>query len=1059
MTYSRRAARAKHDPRDAPGEGGGAPEATRVRLLGGFSVSVGLRTIEEGQWRLRKAANLVKLLALAPEHRLHREQVTELLWPDLAPKAAANNFHYALYHARHILEPALVTASCYLRLMDEQLMLCPDGQLWVDVDAFENAVVRVRRTHQPALYRAAIDLYPGDLLPRDRYEGWAEDRREGLRRLYLVLLLELAELYEGHEEFEPAIEVLGRAVAEEPTHEEAHVRLMRMYAASGQPHETIRQYARLRNTLFEELGVEPGEASQRLHEEVQAGRLPVARSPVQANTSVATPLQEDPCHNLPVERTSFVGREEELVEVKRLLVMTQLLTLKGAGGSGKTRLALEIVNDLVGLYPDGVWLVELAGLSEGELVPQAVAAALGVREQPNRPLMVTLVDSLRTKNLLLVLDNCEHLAVAVVRLVETLVGSCPGLRLLATSRETLGVAGELVWQVPPLSVPYPDPSPAGEELHNYESVRLFVERAKQRDPLFALTEQNYQGVARICQKLEGLPLAVELAAAQVGALSLEQIVERLEGSNNLLRKVGRAPDPRHQTLKRTLDWSYELLGEPERKLFRRLSVFAGGSTLEAAERVGTGEGIEETAVLEVLSQLIDKSLVVAKKQGEESAMRYRMLEPIRHYAREKLEKNREEAEATRRRHAAVFLALAEEAELELRGPRQGQWLAQLETEHDNLRSALSWALKWEEAELGLQLGGALGEFWHLRGHLSEGQRWLGAALEKEEALPGLARAKALARAGYIAWEQGDYERSVVLSEESLALSRKVGDTAAAAAALYTLGWAAMFGNEIQQASALIEEAVMLQRDSEDRVGVARSLLILGFVAVAQHNYEQAMALYEESVALAREVGDGFSLVLSLGVGALAALGQGDYQRTRLLCEEGLQTVWQLKITHLIAAYLHVAASLAGSQGLSVRAARLWGAAENIREAIGTVLSPFERHLYAPYIAAAQDHIEKEMWEAAWKEGRVMPLEEAIDYALSQEELSPLTDPIIEHQSSDKPKGRLTNREKEVAALVVQGLSSRQIAAELAISKHTVDTHVRKLLKKLKLRSRAQITAE
>jgi non-specific serine/threonine protein kinase len=335
---------------------------------------------------------------------------------------------------------------------------------------------------------------------------------------------------------------------------------------------------------------------------------------------------------------------------------------------------------------------------------------------------------------------------------------------------------------------------------------------------------------------------------------------------------------------------------------------------------------------------------------------------------------------------------------------------------------------------------------------------LEAALAKGEAAPVSARAKALAAAGYIAWEQGDYERSVALSEESLALSRKLGDTSGAAAALYTLGWAAMFGNETERASALIEEAVTLQRGSGDTVGVARSLLILGFVANSRRDHERAMALYEESSALARNVGDGFAIALSLGVGALAALGQGDHQRTRALCEEGLRTSLQLKMMHLIAAYLHVAASLAGSQGKPVRSAWLWGAAEAVRESIGTVLSPFERHLYGPYMDAARTRLDEAVWEAAWAEGKAMTSEEAVEYALSEEEPSSLTDLVPEQSPASVPTGRLlTRREQEVAVLMARGLTNRQVAAELGVSEHTAITHVRNILKKLGFHSRARIS--
>jgi predicted ATPase len=378
-----------------------------------------------------------------------------------------------------------------------------------------------------------------------------------------------------------------------------------------------------------------------------------------------------------------------MMEIKRHLAMTRLLTLTGVGGSGKTRLALEVARDLIGAYPDGVWVVELAPLSEGTLVPQAVARALGVKERPGEPLSDTLAEVLRTKQALVVLDNCEHLVEAVAQLVDVLLDACPSVRVLATSREVLGIAGEMKWLVSSLSVPDPRQRPTAEELERYESVRLFAERAHYRNPAFAVTPQNAQAVAQICERLDGIPLAIELAAARVG-LSVEQIVTRLDDSLKLLSTGSRTASARQRTLRGALDWSYDLLSDPERVLFGRLSVFAGGWTLEAAEAVGSGEGVKEDVVLDLLLGLVDKSLVVAEATGE-GGVRHRMLEPVRQYAREKLEEGGE-AEEVRRRHATFFLTLAEEAEPGLRGPEDREWLECLETEHDNMRAALSWTL-------------------------------------------------------------------------------------------------------------------------------------------------------------------------------------------------------------------------------------------------------------------------------------------------------------------------------------------------------------------------------
>jgi predicted ATPase/DNA-binding SARP family transcriptional activator len=678
-------AEAANDPTRKRRSSSEVPFPVRVRLLGGFGVWVGPGLIEEDRWRLRKARSLIKLLTLAPGHSLHREQVMEALWPGLGVRKASNNLHQILHAARRVFEPSALASdnaacsSSYLLLRDEQLLLCPEGPLWVDVEAFEEAAATARYTMEPAAFGAALDLYAGELLPEDRYEVWLEERRAQLRELYLSLLIELGALLEEREKFEEAIEALERVVAQEPIHEGAQVGLMRLYALSGRRREALSQYERLREALSRQFGRRPEVATRRLQQEIWAGTFPHHSDlpPVGHTLEEEAPSAAGTArHNLPIARTSFVGREREKLEVKWHLAMTRLLTLTGAGGCGKTRLAVEVVRDLVGAYPDGVWLVGLAPLSEAELVEQAVAQALGVREQPNRPLLETLKDTLRTKKMLLVLDNCEHLLEAVVGLVDALLDCCPGLRVLVTSRETLNAAGEVNWVVPSLTAADVQGPSTLPELEAYESVRLFVDRARQRDPSFVLSVGNAQAVSQICQRLEGIPLAIELAAARMGALSAEQLSLRLDDPLKVLSTGGRTADPRHRSLRATLEWSFELLSEGERVLFKRLSVFAGGWTLEAAEEVCSGEGIEQGDVLEVLSGLVDKSLVVAEATEGNGALRYRILEPIRQYGQERLQGSGE-SEAIRSRHAASFVALAERAWPELRGPQQVMWLKRL----------------------------------------------------------------------------------------------------------------------------------------------------------------------------------------------------------------------------------------------------------------------------------------------------------------------------------------------------------------------------------------------
>jgi predicted ATPase/DNA-binding SARP family transcriptional activator/DNA-binding CsgD family transcriptional regulator len=1062
-------------PRGAPV---GETEAVRVWLLGGFRVSVGSRNIGEEGWRLKKAASLLKLLALASGHRLHRERAMELLWPGSDAEAAANNLHYALHVARRTLEPAGppagAAASRYLTLRADVVALCPEGPLWVDVEAFEGAAATARRSRVPAAYRAAIELYAGDLLPEDRYEAWAQERREALRQTYLSLLLDLAGLYEGRGQLGGAVEALARVVAVEPAHEGAHAGLMRLYALSGRRREALGQYERLREAHFKEFGAEPGEAARRLWEEIRAGGFPLANSP-----PAGLPPEEPPVgsgkHNLPLARTSFVGREREVLEVKRLLAMTGLLTLTGAGGSGKTRLALEVAGDLAGAYPDGAWLAELAPLSEGELVPQAVAQALGVREQPGRSLVRTLEDSLRSRKMLLVLDNCEHLVEAVVTLVDALLDSCPGLRVLATSREPLGAAGEVTWVVPSLTVPHlrQEAYTVGE-LEGYESVRLFEERARQRDPSFALTPRNGQAVARICRRLEGIPLAIELGAARMGVLSAEQLALRLEDSLKLLVGGGWTAEPRHRTLRATLEWSFELLSEAERALFGRLSVFAGGWTLEAAEEVCPGVGIERGDVLDLLSELVDKSLVVVET-GEEGVPRFRMLEPVRQYGQERL-RGSDEADRVRERHARYFLEFAEgaaagEPERQLNEGRPVAWHKRMESEHANLRAALDWSLGKDAepdgrrgAELGLRLAVALFWFWYA--HQIEGRRYLETAASRGRSDPTTTRwrARALHGAAWIAFFQGDHGAAKALMEESLALYRKVGDEEGIASGLVELGMLAVLGQRDDiPLPAVLEELGELKPRLKNRSTLGYLLMLEGLVALSRGDLEHSATVHEEGLELFRELRDTHGLFSCLIHLAAIALVRGDYEGAPPLLREALCLGWETDYKPAIQNALYGLACVAASRERPARAARLWGAVEGMREAYGVQITPVGLSItnYEGRLAAAHSRLgDEEAFAAAWAEGKAMSLEQAIEYAFSEEEdREPPTTlvPAPEQQPpADEPPERLTSRERQVALLVGRGLTNRQIASELSISEHTVANHVARILKKLRLRSRAQI---
>lgn len=632
-------------------------------------------------------------------------------------------------------------------------------------------------------------------------------------------------------------------------------------------------------------------------------------------------------NNLPVQLTTFVGREREIDHVKRTLSEARLLTLTGAGGSGKTRLAVQAAADVIDRFEHGVWLIELAPLADPALVVQAVATTFQVREAAGRSLLDLLVDYLRSKSLLLVLDNCEHVAAACAQLADTLLRRCPNLRILATSRATLGVAGETTYHVPPLSRPDPKRIQSLEELQRFEAVQLFVERSVRSQPRFALTDANAKAVAEICHRLDGIPLALELAAARVKMLTVEQIATRLTDRFRLLTGGSRTGLQHHQTLRATIDWSHDLLSDGERLLLRRLAVFAGGFTLEASETVCAGDGVEPFAVLDLLTNLVDKSLVVTEESDD--GVRYMLLETIRQYGLEKLEASGE-TPGVRARHLQWFLELAERAEPEFHGSDQSSWLDRLELEHDNLRAALDWtASRAQDAEVRARFAAALHRFWSMHGHLTEGRAWLEGAIKddgldaapREEMSP--ARAKALYGAGVLAFDQGDYARAQALLERHLAHARGRDDNVSAARALNHLALIHRTRGEYREAVALLEESQALCRAAGQKWVLAQALHALALTVRRLEDYNRATALLEASLPLWRETGDKSGLAKSLaGLGVVARL-RGDFTKARTLHEESLAIYRELGHKREVADALLSLGTVARNEGDYSRAAALY----------------------------------------------------------------------------------------------------------------------------------------
>jgi len=620
-------------------------------------------------------------------------------------------------------------------------------------------------------------------------------------------------------------------------------------------------------------------------------------------------------NNLPVQMTSFVGREQEMSEATRLMRTTRLLTLGGIGGSGKTRLALQIAADLLQEFENGVWLVDLAPLTEPAVIPHAMASALSIGEQRERPVVTVLTDYLRTKHVLLVLDNCEHLIAACAQLADTLLRSCLNLRILATSREPLGIAGETAFPVPSLTLPDSGRQEPVDSLMRYDAMRLFVDRATAALPAFRLTGKNSPAVAEICARLDGNPLAIELAAARVKVLSPEEIAQRLDDRFRLLTGGTRTSLARHQTLRAAMDWSYDLLPGNERLLLRRLSVFAGGFTLEAAEGICSGGDVEPVDVLDLLTRLVEKSLVIV--QAQDGPSRYQLQETVRQYGLGRLLESGE-VETVRRRHRDYYLELTELAEPEILGPDQLIWLDRLETEHDNLRAALEWSERaQDDTEAGLRLATALWWFWQVRGYISEGRRWLEGALAATADRPSSSRTKALPRAGFFAWLQGDHQRASALSDESLRQSRESGDKRGEALSLLVLGFVAKITD---QGIALLEESLRTFREVGDRWGTA--LALFNLAAFLRNDIRRVKALLDESLRLFREVRDKWGIAFALNNLGAVMRDVGDYARARPLLEESLALRTELSDRWGIADTQNALGVLARYQGDYTRAAAL-----------------------------------------------------------------------------------------------------------------------------------------
>jgi predicted ATPase/DNA-binding SARP family transcriptional activator len=973
--------------------------ALAIRLLGAFRVTAAGIGVPAAKWRLRKARQLVALLALAPAHRLHREQVMDTLWPDLEPEAAANNLHYTLHVARRILDPENAATGRLLRLHGGQVVLQPNGRLWTDVFAFEAAAMAARASGEPSEYRQALSLYRGDLLPEDPYEDWAVERRQFLRETYLALLFDLAGEIEGRGELDAAAEILRQLVEADSAHEPAHAALMRLYTRLGRRAQALRQYQQLRDVLARELDVAPDPSTEALHAAILDGRLPADPPASEPMPAIATPsttrtsdAAHDPCaaHNLPAPLTSFIGRERELTGIHGALDAARLVTLTGPGGSGKTRLAIEVGWARLAGQRDGVWLVELADLRDPALVPRALAAALRVEEQPGRALVATLCDALRDRRALIVLDNCEHLLHGCAQVMARLLAACPELCVLATSREPLHISGELIWPVLPLAAPVLGRLPPLWSLQHVEAVRLFVDRARLCQPGFVLWEENAGAVAGICARLAGLPLAIELAANWTRMFSAEQINTLLSNDLRLLLD-DRGTHERQRGLRATVERSYDLLTPAEQALFRRLSVFSGGATLAAAAAVCCSDddpclpcrpGAGEQAVLVALAALVDKNLLRQEELGG-GEPRFTMLETIRAYGMLRLEES-DEAERVRERHARWYLGLAEAWHAATRGHSSADSLDRLHRERDNLRAALGWATSRSEEALGLRLATALYGFWYIRGPLSEGFTWLERALARSEDAPAKLRIQARYMAGELARVQGDYRQATILGERSLCEARQADDTPGIARALFLLANIADSTGDHPRAITLHEQSLALYRSVGDKDRIAMGLTNLGDAIRVTGDVERAIPMFEEALGIWRELGSTWGASIALLNLAESARQTGKRGAAARLARESLSLSRQLDDRWGVADCFDTLAEIAIESAQPERAARLLGAAEALRGEVGVGAFADSRAQAARVTFAARAALGAAPFTELRAEGRALQIDTAFGLALNED---------------------------------------------------------------------------
>jgi predicted ATPase/DNA-binding SARP family transcriptional activator len=982
-----------------------------VRLLGQFEV---LRDGKRLDIPTRNAQNLFAYLVLNANQAHRRERLSGLLWPDSAEENARSNLRHELWRLRKAIESK---GESYLISTDLTISFSPRSEVVLDVNKLESKPLE---KSNPDDLIDALSAYRGELLP-GFYDEWVFLERERLKSIFDAKVARLLEILQSMQHWAEVMDWANRWIALGGYPEPAYRALIIAYASTGDMSKAVATYERYARVLQKEMGMKPAEQTQALYKRLKSGWKTEALAPAAIQKpgppipalDIALPIIAPPRSrrsNLPRPQTSFIGREQEIRHVMELISSSRLVTITGYGGVGKTRLAIQVAEELASDFKDGVWWIELASLFEvaassrlaprykqeeripsveagalmgADLVAQEVAKALRIPESPDLPPLERVLEHLQDKTLLLALDNCEHLIGACASLAERLLIDCPTVTILATSREALGVAGEKAWLLPPLALPEPGHFSDASGILRSEAVRLYIDRAADILPGYQPGELDLSVIGQICLSLGGIPLAIELAAARMNLLSVQEIAGRLDRRFSLLTGGPRTTLPRHQTLRAAIEWSYDLLSEPEQVLFRRLSIFSGGFTLEAAEAVCAIKEICDEEVLTLLGRLVDKSLlsVAPALQDTDLATRYYFLESISSFGRMKLD----EAGETRRmrdRHSAYYVNLVEAAEPELHLQNQNYWYKLLRAENDNLRVVVDWSAESDQAESALRLVGALCWFWFRSGANCEGHD----LARKTLALPSAVlfkepRARALNTAGFINCLLGETALARQLLEEAISILKPLDDRASLAWSYQFLGLVYSYENEYDLAEAAFNEGLGLVGRQEN-VQVNNLLFLLGDVELQKGDPSRAQKIYEESANIFRSSGSKSFLAYPLRRLGYLMLAQDDISTANKYFQESLALNVEVRDSPGVIASLISLAALGLTMDQPLLAGRLYGAVENRLETISVNLLYPDQAELGKIKSMLLERLDEETFSAAYTGGRGLADEQAIEMAQS-----------------------------------------------------------------------------